>query len=310
MIEVKGLTKFYGDFCALDHVDFTIQDGQIVGLLGLNGAGKSTALKILAGYLLPTSGEVFIGGVDVVAAPEKVRATIGFLPEVPPLYDEMTVGRFLAWLARLRGVPGAQVERRVGHVAEETGLDGRLSQVISTLSLGYRRRLGIAQAIVHDPRLVILDEPISGLDPVQIVQMRSLIRGLKGKHTVVVSSHILSEVQETCDHLLMLRGGKLVAEGTEAEIEARVNTVPKVMLTVRGEGAPLMAWLQGRSEVVSAEMVREVGGFVTTRVTLSGDQVESLAEALVRAGFGLRRLTAAGSELEAAFLAVVGEGRV
>lgn len=308
MIEVSNLTKFYGDRKALAGISFTIQPGQIVGLLGLNGAGKSTALKILAGYLLPTAGSVRIDGTDVVADPERMRARIGFLPEVPPLYGEMTPRSFLGWLARLRGLPAADVPSRVAQVLERTVLTERADDPIQTLSLGYRKRVGIAQAIVHNPALVILDEPISGLDPQQIKQMRELIRGLRGDHTVLISSHILTEVEETCDHLLMLDAGRVVAQGTEQQILGQVLPGRRIALAVRAAGSDALPFMRGLVGVSEAALVAEADGVASFELTLASDQRESIAAAVVGRGWGLRRLDAAGSALEDVFLTLTGRG--
>ncbi|RME01395.1 MAG: ABC transporter ATP-binding protein, partial [Deltaproteobacteria bacterium] len=210
MIELQGLTKFYGTTCAVSDLSCSIPKGEIVGILGLNGAGKSTLLRMLAGDLLPTAGTIRIGEVDAVAEPQRIRARIGFLPEEPPLYDEMTVRGYLRYLARLRGLDARRASARLEEVMARTGIEDYADEPIGTLSTGYRKRLGIAQAIVHEPLLVILDEPISGLDPVQIAQMREMIRSLRGEHTVLVSSHILPEIHETCDEILVLRNGELV----------------------------------------------------------------------------------------------------
>ncbi len=223
MIEVEGLTKYYGRVRAVSDLTFSIPKGETVGFLGLNGAGKSTALKVLAGFLLPTAGSVRIEGHDVVADPLRVRSRIGFLPERPPLYDEMTARDFLSYVGRLRGMGRAKVELRMKTVMERTGIADHADRLIETLSLGYRKRLGIAQAIIHEPNLVILDEPWSGLDPLQRRHMRTLLSGLRGEHTVLIASHNLPEVRETCGQLLVLREGQLVAQGTEDELVAQLG---------------------------------------------------------------------------------------
>lgn len=304
MIEVGGLTKYYGATRAIHNLTFKIGKGQIAGFLGLNGAGKSTALKILAGYLLPTSGGVKIDGVDIVAEPERVRARIGFLPEQPPLYNEMTVEGFLRFLGRLRGMDKGALEVRLPKVMDRTAVTHYADAPIGTLSLGYRRRVGIAQAILHDPALVILDEPISGLDPVQIVQMRELVRSLRGEHTVIISSHILPEVHETCDHLLLLRDGHLAAQGSEEEIRHQALPTHVIEVVVRGDAAKAGQLLAGHPNVKSAQLARQDGDIATFSVVLKGDDREAVAASLVQSGLGLRRLGAADNALESAFLAL------
>jgi len=192
VIETRDLYKYYGAQRAIGPVSVEINQGEIIGLLGVNGAGKTTALRILACDLLPSAGTVKVDGIDVVERPEAVRERIGYLPDVPPLYGDMRVGEYLAFAARIRGVSSEDVARRVTAVEEITAVRDRHDDPIATLSHGYQQRVGIAQAVIHEPKLVVLDEPISGLDPVQIVEMRQLVRQLGGKHTVIVSSHILS----------------------------------------------------------------------------------------------------------------------
>ena len=234
VIEIQGLTKFYGDRRAVGPMSFSIAKGEIVGLLGLNGAGKTTTLRILACDLLPSAGSVRVDGLDVVDHPDEVRARVGYLPDHPPLYDEMTVQEYLIFAARLRGLSLAEAEGRVDEVLAATQLVGVRHDVITTLSHGYRQRVGIAQAVVHRPRLVVLDEPIAGLDPVQIVEMRALVRNLRHEHTTIISSHILSEISETCDRILVIRNGEIVASGTEAELSSRLASGGRVAVTVRG----------------------------------------------------------------------------
>jgi ABC-2 type transport system ATP-binding protein len=306
MIEVSGLTKYYGETRAIADLTFSIEKGQVVGFLGLNGAGKSTALKILAGYLLPTSGSVRIEGVDAIAEPEALRARIGFLPERPALYDEMTVSDFLSYLGRLRGLSTTSLATRLPLVIERTALGGKEKQVIGTLSLGFRKRLGIAQAIIHDPALVILDEPIGGLDPQQIREMRGLIRELGQDHTVLISSHILPEVEETCDQLLVLRDGELVVKGTEEELLERVGRGFDLEVTIRGPASGASALFDDLAAVSAAELADSDGDVHTFRLRLADGDVEGVAMAVVGAGLGLRRIAEPGGELEEAFLAIIG----
>ncbi|MEX1369513.1 MAG: ABC transporter ATP-binding protein, partial [Nannocystaceae bacterium] len=204
MIEASGLTRYYGDFAALSDASFTIEDREIVGFLGLNGAGKSTVLKILAGLLQPSAGSVKVGGVDASTDPDALRRKIGFLPEEPPLYREMRVREFLQWCGELKGCSKAEVRKALPTVLKTCDLEAMADRVIGELSHGYKKRVGIAQAIIHRPEVVILDEPISGLDPQQIVEMRKVVRSLKEHATVLISSHILSEIEQTCDRILVI----------------------------------------------------------------------------------------------------------
>ena len=298
MIEVRGLTRYYGDFAALHDVSFTAREGQIVGLLGLNGAGKSTTLKILAGLLLPSAGSVHVDGIDLVATPEKVHGRIGYLPENPPLYTDMRVAEFVRHIGRLKGMTAEAVEAALPGALATADLTDRADQVIGTLSHGYRKRVGIAQAIIHDPRLVILDEPISGLDPVQIVEMRKVVRRLAQGRAVLISSHILTEVEQVCDWLVVLADGKVVVQGTEEELGKAT-----VRVEVRGAADEVTAWLEARDDVekvVPAE-THTPEGVVELLVTTTTDNREDLAAGLIQAGFGLRGLSDAG-RLEEAFL--------
>jgi len=211
MIEVKDLTKRYRDRVAVDHLTFQVNEGEILGFLGPNGAGKSTTMKILTGFLPPTSGSAKVGGFDVFENPMEVKRRIGYLPESPPLYPEMTVRGYLRFVASIRGVKGAQLKSEIERVALLTGATGVLDRIIQNLSKGYRQRVGIAQALLGSPPVLILDEPTEGLDPIQRAEVRQLIKGLAGKHTVILSTHILPEVTMTCEKVLIINQGKIVA---------------------------------------------------------------------------------------------------
>lgn len=302
MIQVSGLTRYYGRHAAVEDVSFTIQDNQVVGFLGLNGAGKSTTLKILAGLLLPSAGSVNIDGVDVVQAPDSLRARIGFLPEDAPLYTDMRVRDFVVYSGQLKGLSRDEAESRVDEVLQRCDLSDRKLQVIDTLSHGYRKRVGIAQAIIHNPSLVILDEPISGLDPVQIREIRQVIVGLKKTCTVLISSHILSEISQTCDQILVLKNGQLVASGTEDELSARLSGGGRLELEVRGEPEDVTSTLEAYDGVSKVEVHGDTNGVVTVQLHLASDDREGLVRHIVAAELGLRRLDDAEGELEEIFL--------
>ncbi|HCH64275.1 MAG: ABC transporter ATP-binding protein [Deltaproteobacteria bacterium] len=304
MIEVSHLSRFYGNHRAVDDVSFTIASNTIVGFLGLNGAGKTTTLKVIAGLLPPSAGTVRVDGEDLADAPESFRQRIGFLPETPPLYIEQTVREFLRFVGRLRGMPASEVEARLPEVMTRCQLAGREDWVIGQLSHGYRKRVGIAQAIIHKPKLVILDEPISGLDPVQIVEMRRVIRGLAQECTVLVSSHILSEIEQTCDRILVLQGGRLVFEGEGETLRARNEGSTVLSLTVRGAADVAQSIVEAQADATIVELTETDGDLLNIRIELTEDHREALIHALVHAGLGLRRLEQEGDELEDVFVAL------
>ncbi|MCA9707318.1 MAG: ABC transporter ATP-binding protein [Myxococcales bacterium] len=306
MIEATGLTRYYGDFAALENASFTIADKEIVGFLGLNGAGKSTALKILAGLLLPSAGTVKVGGVDATVDPDALRRKIGFLPEEPPLYREMRVREFLQWCGEIKGRTRAQVQADMPHVLETCDLTHMADRVIGELSHGYKKRVGIAQAILHRPEVVILDEPISGLDPQQIVEMRRVVRSLKEYATVLLSSHILSEIEQTCDRILVIHRGKLVYEGSGEDL-APQDQGRRLSLVVRGDAEALQAALAACEAVQLHELTRTSDTEHAVMVVLGGDDRQSLVRALVEADLELRELSEARSELERVFLQLTGE---
>lgn len=319
MISASALTKYYGDRAAIRDLDFEIEKGEIIGFLGLNGAGKTTTLKILACLLLPSRGTVKVNGLDVTEHPHEVRKLVGFLPESPPLYLEMTVEDFLLFAGQLRGLTRDQARRRLREVLELTDLVEVREQVIGTLSHGYRQRVGIAQAVIHDPPVLILDEPIKGLDPVQIVEIREMIRGLRGKHTILLSSHILPEISQTCDRLLMIKAGEIVAHGTEEELTQSLTQGVRLQVLIRGDAdkaRALVAGLEGVRECVAQvdghpyrAPLPHPAGTVFLRVAANDDVRERVSKALVEGGFGLLQLTPAEQELEQAFVKLSGGRR-
>ncbi len=237
MIEVSHLTKQYGNHLAVDDVSFTVADGQICGLLGPNGAGKSTIMNILTGYLSATSGQVTVAGHPLPEEADAAKACVGYLPEQPPLYPEMTVQEYLTFAAELKGVKKAERKEQVCRAARRTGLEAVLPRLIRSLSKGYKQRVGIAQALLGRPRLIILDEPTVGLDPAQVIEIRKLIRELGRAHTVILSSHILSEVQAVCQQILILSKGHLAAVGSLEELTADGKSLEEVFLELT-DGEP------------------------------------------------------------------------
>jgi ABC-2 type transport system ATP-binding protein len=314
MIRVQHLSKFYGGKRALGPVTFEIEDGETVGFLGLNGAGKTTALRILACDLRPSAGTVSVGGVDAVASPHEVRKLIGFLPENPPLYGDMTVIDYLRFAGELRGMRRIELPRRLPEVLDITQLRDVQNEVISTLSHGYRQRVGVAQAIVHNPKFLILDEPTRGLDPVQIVEMRNLIHDLKQSHTVLISSHILTEISATCDRLIVLGRGAILGVGSETQLAAREEEIRKVTVAVRApasagdarkDAAELLAKIDGVTAVADPF---EQGGGLVFALTTAKDVRAEVSRAVVGAGWDLIQLDYARSELEDTFISLVGGG--
>ena len=234
MIEFRNLTKRYGSVTAVNHLSFTLEEGRIYGFLGPNGAGKTTTLNMMTGYLVPDEGQVLIQGMDMLTEPEKTRRNIGYLPEVPPLYPDMTVREYLDFAAELKKLPKQQRKESVREVMAQTGIEDMKDRLIRNLSKGYRQRTGLAQALLGTPPILILDEPMVGLDPRQIVEIRELIRGLGNQHTIVLSSHILSEIHALCDHIMILSHGNLVASGDPESLMASMQKAEGLELTVRG----------------------------------------------------------------------------
>ena len=235
MIEVKHLSKFYGEHAAVDDLSFEVEDGTIYGFLGANGAGKTTTMNIMAGYLAPSDGEVMINGYSILEEPEKAKKTIGYLPEIPPVYPDMTVYEYLAFASALKKIPPKERENQIDLAVGALELGGVSDRLIRNLSKGYRQRVGFAQALLGEPETLILDEPTVGLDPRQIIEIRDLIRELGRSHTVILSSHILSEVSEVCDRVLIIKNGRLAACGTPAELAAQSSG--RTTLFLRADGS-------------------------------------------------------------------------
>jgi len=232
MIKVEGLTKRYARNVAVDDISFEVQKGQIVGFLGPNGAGKTTTMRVLTCFLPPTAGTANVAGYDVIEKPMEVKRRIGYLPETPPLYPEMDVGEYLAFAGRLKGLSGADLNRRIDEVSGRCNVADVKHKLIAKLSKGYRQRVGLAQAIIHNPDVLILDEPTSGLDPKQTVDTRDLIRSLAGDHTIILSTHILPEVEATCEQVLIINRGKLVATDSVHNLTRRLRGSETVLVEV------------------------------------------------------------------------------
>lgn len=240
MIDVQNLTKYYGTKLALDKISFTVRKGEVLGFLGPNGAGKSTAMKIITCYLSPTEGTVKVDGLDVVNDSLAVRKRIGYLPETPPLYMDMTVKTYLEFAAKIKGVPSSKLRESVSSVVEKCGLNRYYRAYCNSLSKGFRQRVGIAQAMIHNPLIMVLDEPTIGLDPIQIVEIRNLIKGFGGDHTVILSTHILSEVDMTCERVIIINNGIMVAEDTTKNLRARLPQKEQFVIEVRGDAGSLL----------------------------------------------------------------------
>jgi ABC-2 type transport system ATP-binding protein len=305
MIAVQDLTKYYGLTPAISRLSFEVQQGEIVGFLGPNGAGKTTTLKILAGFLPPTSGQARINGHDCLTASLAVRRSLGYLPETAPLYTELTVSQFLRFAARAKGVEAARQQAEMDRVAEACGLLEVRRTLISSLSKGFRQRVGLAQALINSPPLLILDEPTIGLDPAQIVDIRQLIKDLSGDHTVVLSSHILPEVSQLCQRVIIINKGQIVASDTPENLSRQLGRGARLKLQVRGNAPEIIAALKGLSGVKDAVSQGEERYLVE-----SGNDQDlrpDAARLVVGRGWDLLELQAQEFTLEEVFLNLVTE---
>ncbi len=305
MIEVENLVKRYGSHVAVDHLSFHVGKGQIYGFLGPNGAGKSTTMNIMTGYLAATEGTVKINGFDVLKQPEEAKKSIGYLPEIPPLYVDMTVYEYLKFAAELKKIPKADRSIQIDEVMEMTMITDMKERLIKNLSKGYKQRVGLAQAILGYPEVIILDEPTVGLDPKQIIEIRDLIRKLGEKHTVILSSHILSEVSAVCDHIMIISHGKLVASDSPEGLQKLQNTKRQLTISIRGEKEPVQSVISAIKEIntYKVESGKEKGSVEAVIETEVGADIrEELFYALAEKKLPILEMQLTEKSLEDIFL--------
>jgi ABC-2 type transport system ATP-binding protein len=319
LVEVQNLVKTYGPLRAVDDLSFQIKAGEIVGLLGPNGAGKSTTMKILTCYLAPTSGSAKIAGVDVTGNAVEVRRHIGYLPENAPLYTDMRVNEYLNFAARIRGLDRQRRRERIDWAVKACGLEPKFKATIGTLSRGFRQRTGLAQAVLHDPDLLILDEPTSGLDPIQLIEIRKLIQEIGRKKTVLFSTHIMQEVEAVCNRAMIVNRGKLVADGPPAELKARVGTNQKVIARIRGPQADVAEKQLFDLRDVTAVSVQPIpdGGWLDCTIRLNDaanvnpmNCSEQVAKVCKEKSWEVQEIRVDALTLEDAFLKVTGHERL
>ena len=313
MISVKDLTKRYAHTTAVDQISFEVAKGQIVGFLGPNGAGKTTTMRMLTCFLPPSAGTAQVAGFDVLDQPIEVKKRIGYLPETPPIYPEMETSEYLKFVGKLKGLSGAKLQKRVDYVIERCAVADVKKKLLGKLSKGYRQRVGLAQAIIHNPDVLILDEPTSGLDPKQINETRELIKDLAGEHTIILSTHILPEVEQTCQQVIIINKGKLVATDSVKNLQARARGAESVVLEIAGRSGPV------DSPIVQHKLEQVPGvGRVIVKQQTDGRavfEVESqkgkfvrgdLARAVVECGWDLNELRPSAMSLEEIFLQLTG----
>ena len=305
LIEVKNLVKKYGDHIAVDHLNFTVEKGKIYGFLGPNGAGKSTTMNMITGYIASTEGEILIDGHNILDEPEAAKKKIGYLPEIPPLYQDMTVLEYLKFAAELKSIPKEQREKNIKEVMSTTKLDDVKRRLIKNLSKGYKQRVGLAQALLGYPEVIILDEPTVGLDPKQIIEIRDLIKSLGEKHTVILSSHILSEVSAVCDHVLIIDKGRLVASDTPENLSKVMTGMNSLELTVKGEEAVIreaLGMVENIENIAYHSSMTEGACDLTIKISGDIDMRENIFFALSEVKCPILRMQPTNMSLEEVFL--------
>ncbi len=309
MVEVQHVTKRYGSFTAVDDLSFEVEPGEILGFLGPNGAGKTTTMRILTGYLPATEGRARIAGFDIFDQPIEAKRRTGYLPETPPLYPEMTVGEYLQFVARINGIAAGDRAARVGAAMERTSITDMADRYCGTLSKGYRQRVGLAQALLHEPDVLILDEPTAGLDPRQIIETRRLVTELAGDHTVILSTHILPEVSQTCQRVVIINRGRVVAVDSPDNLTARLQGSQSLYLQVDSAGddpVPALRDVPGVAGVSAADRRDGVSGF-RIEIAPGRDVRRDVSRAVVTNGWGLLELRAQQMSLEDIFLQLTTE---
>lgn len=301
MIEVRDLCKVYGQRKAIDNLNFTVNKGEVVGFLGPNGAGKSTTMKIITGFMAPSHGSAKVAGYDVFENPIEVKRHIGYLPETPPVYTDMYVQDYLAFVAQLKGVEKNKINQLVNRAIEKTNLGPVQKRLIGNLSKGFRQRVGIAQALVSNPEVLILDEPTVGLDPKQVAEIRDLIKELRGHHTIILSTHILPEVQATCERIIIIHQGKIVAQDSLTNLSMRMTGSRKVSVKVRRPSEDMQSMLSGIAGVQKVERGNSTQDWILDTKE-SEDVVEEIASRIVQKNMGLVEISSAKADLEDIFL--------
>ncbi|MBU93392.1 MAG: MFS transporter [Chloroflexi bacterium] len=308
MIELKNITKYYGDFPAVTNISFKIEKGEIVGLLGPNGAGKSTTMKMITGFMPPTSGELSVGGNDIVSQSIEARRRIGYLPETVPLYTDMTVYSYIEYMGLLRGLNKKNIKSKIDNVIEICKLEDYRNSLISKLSKGFRQRVGISQAIIHEPEVLVLDEPTIGIDPNQVVETRQLIKNLSGEHTLILSSHILPEVSSICERVLIIHEGEIAASDTIENLSSLMSGKNKVEADIIGSPQAIVAELEKINGVKSVQFSinKSSNEFSTFSIEseINSDIRSEISKIIINNDWGLIRLQSMGMSLEDIFLQI------
>ncbi len=302
MIEVNDLTRYYGTKRAISNVSFNVKKGEILGLLGPNAAGKTTAMRILTCYMPPTSGSAKVGGFDIFEQSMEIKKIIGYLPENPPLYTDLVVKDFLTFVSQIKGVEKQNIAKEVDTVIEKASIGDVRNRVIGKLSKGFKQRVGLAQSLINNPEVVILDEPTVGLDPKQIIEIRELIKKLKGDHTVILSSHILPEVEQTCERVVIISEGKVVAEDSPENLTARMKGSDRVMLEVEGDEKSVQDVFNSFPDVISINTETGANGIIKVSVESKKDLRKEYAKTLIKKGMGLLEMQIDKVTLEDIFL--------